>query len=131
MSTIYLTVFQFSIIDMALTLMCANGFHDIYCLQLACNISRVLSSWRLITTHPSVHLDICIKCLQWAAVQEIATELIVNKMYQNDQYPIFECLFLVSGHGLACQQEISLVLAKTPPIHYWTMMDSTFNNYAG
>ena len=28
-----------------------------------------------------------------------------------------EFLFLVSGHGLACQQEISLGLAKTPPIH--------------
>ena len=29
-------------------------------------------------------------------------------------------IFLVSGHGLACQQEISLVLTKTPPIHYYT-----------
>ena len=27
-------------------------------------------------------------------------------------------IFLVSECGLACQQEISLVLAKTPPIHY-------------
>ena len=26
--------------------------------------------------------------------------------------------FLVSGRALACQQEILLVLAKTPPIHY-------------
>ena len=36
-------------------------------------------------------------------------------------------VFLVSGRGLAYQQEISLVLAKTPPIHYKTMMDSVFN----
>ena len=26
--------------------------------------------------------------------------------------------FLVSGRGLACQQEILLVLVKTPAIHY-------------
>ena len=26
--------------------------------------------------------------------------------------------FLVSGRGLACQQEISLALVKAPPIHY-------------
>ena len=38
---------------------------------------------------------------------------------------------LVSGYGIACQQEISLVLAKTPPIHYETVMDSTFSIYAG
>ena len=30
----------------------------------------------------------------------------------------FDLRFLVSGSGLSCQQEISLVLAKTPPIHY-------------
>ena len=29
-----------------------------------------------------------------------------------------DVVFLFSGHDLACQQEISLVLAKTPPIHY-------------
>ena len=29
--------------------------------------------------------------------------------------------FLVSGRSLACQQEISLVLAKTPPTHYLTI----------
>ena len=33
-------------------------------------------------------------------------------------------IFLVSGRGIACQQEISLVLAKTLSIHYWTVMDS-------
>ena len=27
--------------------------------------------------------------------------------------------FLVSGCGLACQQEISLILAQTPPINYY------------
>ena len=34
-------------------------------------------------------------------------------------------LFLVSGRGLACQQEQenSLVLAKTPPIHYYIDRD--------
>ena len=32
--------------------------------------------------------------------------------------PPVEDLFLVSGRGLACQQEILLVLAKTLPIHY-------------
>ena len=31
--------------------------------------------------------------------------------------------FLVSGYGWACQQEISLVLAKTPPIHYGTVIE--------
>ena len=31
---------------------------------------------------------------------------------------IMENTFLVSGRGVACQQEISLVLAKTPPIHF-------------
>ena len=41
-----------------------------------------------------------------------------------------ENVFLVSGHGLACQSEISLVLAKTPPIHYETIDNSMFNNYA-
>ena len=39
--------------------------------------------------------------------------------------------FLVSGCGLACQQEILLVLPKTPPIHYGIVMDSAFSNYAG
>ena len=34
--------------------------------------------------------------------------------------------FLVSGCGLACQQEISLVLAKTLPIQ--AVMDSAFKN---
>ena len=32
--------------------------------------------------------------------------------------PDIKWTFLVSGRGLACQQGISLVLAKTPPIHY-------------
>ena len=41
------------------------------------------------------------------------------------------CTFLVSGHGLVCQQEISLVLAKTPPIHYWTVINSVFTNTRG
>ena len=40
-------------------------------------------------------------------------------------------LHVVSGRGLACQQEISLVLAKTPPIHCYTMMDRALNNYVG
>ena len=35
--------------------------------------------------------------------------------------PSHDTLFLVSGHGLACQSEISLVLAKTLPIHYETI----------
>ena len=39
--------------------------------------------------------------------------------------------FLVSGRGIACQQEVSLVLAKTPPIHYQTVVDSAFSIYAG
>ena len=37
-------------------------------------------------------------------------------------------IFLVSGRGLACQQEISLALSKTPPIHYGTEVDSAFSN---
>ena len=37
--------------------------------------------------------------------------------------------FLVGGRGLVRQQEISLVLAKTLPIHYYTVMDSAFSNY--
>ena len=28
-------------------------------------------------------------------------------------------LFLVSGRDLPCQQEVSLALTKTPPIHYY------------
>ena len=39
--------------------------------------------------------------------------------------------FLVSGRDLACQQEVSLPLTKTPPIHYSNMEDSTFSNYQG
>ena len=39
--------------------------------------------------------------------------------------------FLVSGHDLACQQEVSLALTKTPPIHYYNVVDSAFSNYAG
>ena len=35
-------------------------------------------------------------------------------------------IFLVSRHGLACQQEISLVLAKILPIH---LLDDTKNVY--
>ena len=39
-------------------------------------------------------------------------------------------LFLVSGCNLACQQEVSLALTKTPPIHYYNVVDSAFSNYA-
>ena len=40
--------------------------------------------------------------------------------------------FLVSGRDLACQQEISLALTKTPPIHLnYNVGDSAFSNYAG
>ena len=39
--------------------------------------------------------------------------------------------FLVSGRDLACQQEVSLALTKTPPIHYYNVVDSAFSNYAG
>ena len=38
--------------------------------------------------------------------------------------------FLVSGRDLACQQEVSLAVTKTPPIHYYNVVDSTFNFYA-
>ena len=38
--------------------------------------------------------------------------------------------FLVSGRDLACQQEVSLALTKTPPIHYYNVVDSAFNFYA-
>ena len=41
----------------------------------------------------------------------------------------FVCL--VSGHDLACQQEVSLALTKTPPIHYYNVVDSAFSNYVG
>ena len=36
---------------------------------------------------------------------------------QNGHSP-FIVFFLVSGRDLACQQEVSLALTKTPPIHY-------------
>ena len=39
--------------------------------------------------------------------------------------------FLVSGRDLACQQEVSLALTKTPPIHYYNVVDSEFSSYAG
>ena len=39
--------------------------------------------------------------------------------------------FLVSGRDLACQQEVSLALTKTPPIHYYNVVDRAFNFYAG
>ena len=39
--------------------------------------------------------------------------------------------FLVSGRDLACQQEVSLALTKTSPIHYYNVVDSAFSNYAG
>ena len=47
------------------------------------------------------------------------------------EFQLMDLKFLVSGCGLACQQEISLVLPKTPPIHYGIVMDSAFSNYAG
>ena len=37
--------------------------------------------------------------------------------------------FLVSGRDLACQQEVSLALTKTPPILYCNVVDSAFSNY--
>ena len=40
-------------------------------------------------------------------------------------------VFLVSVRDLACQQEVSLALTKTPPIHYYNVVDSAFSNYAG
>ena len=40
-------------------------------------------------------------------------------------------IFLVSRRDLACQQEVSLALTKTPPIHYSNVVDSAFSNYAG
>ena len=43
----------------------------------------------------------------------------------------FFSYFLVSGRDLACQQEVSLALTKTPPIHYYNVVDSAFSNYAG
>ena len=40
-------------------------------------------------------------------------------------------VFLVSGRDLACQQEVSLALTKTPPIHYYNVVDSAFSNTRG
>ena len=42
-----------------------------------------------------------------------------------------EISFLISGHDLACQQEVSLALTKTLPIQYYNAVDSAFSNYAG
>ena len=47
------------------------------------------------------------------------------------KHTCFHNIFLVSGRDLACQQEISLALTKTPPIHYYNMVDRAFSNYAG
>ena len=43
----------------------------------------------------------------------------------------FYLQFLVSGRDLACQQKVSLALTKTPPIHYYNVVESAFSNYAG
>ena len=37
--------------------------------------------------------------------------------------------FLVSGRDLACQQDVSLALTETPPVHYYNVVDSAFSNY--
>ena len=42
-----------------------------------------------------------------------------------------EIPFLVSRRNLACQQEVSLALTKTPPIRYYNVVDSAFSNYVG
>ena len=39
--------------------------------------------------------------------------------------------FLVSMRDLGCQQEVSLALTKTLPIHYYNVVDSAFSNYSG
>ena len=44
---------------------------------------------------------------------------------------VFHVKFLVSGRDLACQQEVSLALTKTSPIHYYNVVDRAFSNYAG
>ena len=50
---------------------------------------------------------------------------------RNSAHPIYYLEFLVSGRDLTCQQEVSLALTKTPPIHYYNVVDSGFSNYAG
>ena len=66
--------------------------------------------------HPSVY-RICTKNTQFCS-NWVLFEVIYSK-------------FLVSGRDLACQQEVSLALTKTPPIHYYNVVDSAFSNYAG
>ena len=46
-------------------------------------------------------------------------EISINKHISNCQ--IF---MILSGCSLACQQELSLVPTKTPPTHYYTLMDT-------
>ena len=46
---------------------------------------------------------------------------ISSKIYKNSFIVTSFIYHSYSGHGLACQQEILLVLAKTPPIHYETI----------
>ena len=58
---------------------------------------------------------------KWVATQEV---LWVRR--------VSNCIkFLVRGRDLACQQEVSLALMKTPPIHYYNVVDSVFSNYTG
>ena len=48
---------------------------------------------------------------------KVLMKVIADHMFINETFNKY-LIFLVSGLGLACQQEISLVLATTLPIHY-------------
>ena len=67
---------------------------------------------------------ICLLTFSYDAVQSFASPESITGGAPN-------CKFLVSGRDLACLQEVSLALTKTPPIHYYNVVDSTFGTYAG
>ena len=54
----------------------------------------------------------------------------LNKEGDKNKREIVSSQYSVSGCGLACQQQISLVQAKTLPIHYQAIINSEFSNYA-
>ena len=83
-----------------------------------------LTFWVLVSFKRFNLLFLKLLCLYDTYIQSYAlSKLIKNKEKHNK--------FLVSGRDLACQQQVSLALTKTPPIHYYKVVDSAFSNYAG
>ena len=78
------------------------------------------------TRHPSVQLT----CFP-IHTKDTKTGIIRGNITVSNMHMWNPDHVLVSGCDLACQQEVSLALTKTPPIHYYNVVDSAFSNYAG